>query len=192
MDTRKRRLRQDAKKNGIITAAGRLAVEKGFDGFSLADVAQAAGISKGTLYYYYPTKSALIFDIAARHVDEITAFILELIEEGGPDTDPAELLALFFRRHQANRTRMRLHLNLIHQAMKGDRALKARYQAIYAHWRQEARQALAKLLPDSPHRETLTSLIIATVDGINIQSMLEIEALSTDAIAGFLINAARN
>ena len=192
MDTRKRRLRQDAKKNGIITAAGRLAVEKGFDGFSLADVAQAAGISKGTLYYYYPTKSALIFDIAARHVDEITAFILELIEEGGPDTDSAELLALFFRRHQANRTRMRLHLNLIHQAMKGDRALKARYQAIYAHWRQEARQALAKLLPDSPHRETLTSLIIATVDGINIQSMLEIEALSTDAIAGFLINAARN
>lgn len=192
MDTRKRRLRQDAKKNGIITAAGRLALEKGFDGFSLADVAQAAGISKGTLYYYYPTKSALIFDIAARHVDEITAFILELIEEGGPDTDPAELLALFFRRHQANRTRMRLHLNLIHQAMKGDRALKARYQAIYAHWRQEARQALAKLLPDSPHRETLTSLIIATVDGINIQSMLEIEALSTDAIAGFLINAARN
>ena len=192
MDTRKRRLRQDAKKNGIITAAGRLAVEKGFDGFSLADVAQAAGISKGTLYYYYPTKSALIFDIAARHVDEITAFIMELIEEGGPDTDSAELLALFFRRHQANRTRMRLHLNLIHQAMKGDRALKARYQAIYAHWRQEARQALAKLLPDSPHRETLTSLIIATVDGINIQSMLEIEALSTDAIAGFLINAARN
>jgi AcrR family transcriptional regulator len=192
VDTRKRRLRQDAKKNGIITAAGRLAVEKGFDGFSLADVAQAAGISKGTLYYYYPTKSALIFDIAARHVDEITAFILELIEEGGPDTDPAELLALFFRRHQANRTRMRLHLNLIHQAMKGDRALKARYQAIYAHWRQEARQALAKLLPDSPHRETLTSLIIATVDGINIQSMLEIDALSTDAIAGFLINAARN
>ena len=192
MDTRKRRLRQDAKKNGIITAAGRLAVEKGFDGFSLADVAQAAGISKGTLYYYYPTKSALIFDIAARHVDEITAFILELIEEGGPDTDSAELLALFFRRHQANRTRMRLHLNLIHQAMKGDRALKARYQAIYAHWRQEARRALAKLLPDSPHRETLTSLIIATVDGINIQSMLEIEALSTDAIAGFLINAARN
>jgi AcrR family transcriptional regulator len=192
VDTRKRRLRQDAKKNGIITAAGRLALEKGFDGFSLADVAQAAGISKGTLYYYYPTKSALIFDIAARHVDEITAFILELIEEGGPDTDPAELLALFFRRHQANRTRMRLHLNLIHQAMKGDRALKARYQAIYAHWRQEARQALAKLLPDSPHRETLTSLIIATVDGINIQSMLEIDALSTDAIAGFLINAARN
>jgi AcrR family transcriptional regulator len=192
VDTRKRRLRQNAKKNGIITAAGRLAVEKGFDGFSLADVAQAAGISKGTLYYYYPTKSALIFDIAARHVDEITAFILELIEEGGPDTDSAELLALFFRRHQANRTRMRLHLNLIHQAMKGDRALKARYQAIYAHWRQEARQALAKLLPDSPHRETLTSLIIATVDGINIQSMLEIDALSTDAIAGFLINAARN
>ncbi|MDJ0804792.1 MAG: TetR/AcrR family transcriptional regulator [Desulfobacterales bacterium] len=191
MDTRKRRRRQDGKKKHIVTAAGRLAAKQGLDGFSLADVARAAGISKGTLYYYYTTKSALVFDIAARHVNDITAFILELIEEGGPDADPVDLLALFFRRHQANRTRMRLHLNLVHQAMHGDRTLKERYQAIYAHWRQEARQALAGLLPDSPHRETLTSLIITTVDGINVQSMLDIDATSTEDIARFLIAAAR-
>lgn len=190
VDTRKRRQRQDGKKDRIVTAAGRLAVEKGLDGFSLADVARAAGISKGTLYYYYPSKSGLIFDVAARHVNEITAFILELIDEGGPEADPADLLALFFRQHQANRTRMRLHLNLVHNAMKGDRSLGERYQAIYAHWRQEACRAIAKLLPDSPHRETLASLIITTVDGINIQSMLGMDTLSTDDIARFLIDAA--
>ncbi len=191
MDTRKRRLRQDGKKNRIANAAGRLAAKRGLDGFSLADVARAAGISKGTLYYYYPTKSALIFDVAARHVNEITAFILELIEDSGPDADPAEMLALFFRRHQANRTRMRLHLNLVHQAMHGDRVLKERYQTIYAHWRREAHRALARLLPNSPHRETLTSLIITTVDGINVQSMLDIDAVSTEDMAVFLIDAAR-
>ncbi len=191
MDTRKRRQRQDGKKNRIVAAASRLAVKKGLDGFSLADVAHAAGISKGTLYYYYPTKSALVFDIAARHVNEITAFILELIEDGGPDADPTDLLALLFRRHRDNPTRMRLHLNLVHQAMNGDRALKERYQAIYAHWRQEARRALAKLLPDSPHHETMTSLIITTIDGINVQSMLEIDATSTEDVAVFLIDAAR-
>ena len=192
MDTRKRRQRQSAKKNRIVAAASRLAVNKGLDGFSLTDVARAAGISKGTLYYYYPTKSALIFDIAARHVNEITEFIVEMIGASGPDIDPAELLALFFRKHQANRTRMRLHLNLVHQAMNGDQALKQRYQAIYAHWRQQARQALETLLPDSPHRETLLHLIITTVDGINIQSMLGMNEVSMADVAGFLIGAAKD
>ena len=144
MDTRKRRQRQSAKKNRIVAAASRLAVNKGLDGFSLTDVARAAGISKGTLYYYYPTKSALIFDIAARHVNEITEFIVEMIGASGPDIDPAELLALFFRKHQANRTRMRL-----------------------------------------------ASLIITTVDGINIQSMLGMNEVSMADVAGFLIDAAR-
>ena len=192
MDTRKRRQRQTGKKNRIVTAASRLAVKNGLEGFSLTDVAHAVGISKGTLYYYYPTKSALIFDIAARHVNEITAFIMEMIVDRGPEIDPAELLAYFFRQHQANRTRMRLHLNLVHQAMNGDQALKQRYQTIYAHWRSQARQALETLLPDSPHRETLLHLIITTIDGITIQSMLGMDEVSTADIAGFLIGAARD
>lgn len=191
MDTRKRRARQSAKKSRIVAMASRLAVKKGLDGFSLTAVAREAGISKGTLYYYYPTKSELIFDIAARHVNEITALIMEMIAESGPDTDPADLLALFFRKHQANRTRMRLHLNLVYQAMNGDQAIKQRYQEIYARWRRQARQALEKLLPESPHRETLVHLIITTIDGLNVQSMLGVDPAPTAQIAGFLVDAAR-
>ena len=191
MDTRKRRRRQSGKKSRIVTFASRLAVEKGLDGFSLTDVARAVGISKGTLYYYYPTKSELIFDIAARHVNEITRIILEMMAQGGSENDPAALLALFFRKHKANRTRMRLHLNLVHQAMNGDEALRQRYQEIYAQWRQQAREALETLLPASPHRETLLNLIITTIDGFNIQSMLGVNAGSTDAIAAFLVDAAQ-
>ena len=191
MDTRKRRQRQDEKKNRIVDAASRLAGKKGLDGFSLADVAHAAGISKGTLYYYYATKSALIFDIAARHVNEITEFILQTVEESGPGADPAEILTLFFRKHQANRTRMRLHLNLVHQAMNGDQALKERYQDIYTLWRRQARQVLETLIPNSPHRETLLSLIITTIDGINVQSMLGVKAVSAEQVADLLIDAAR-
>ena len=123
MDTLRRRQRQSGKKSRIVALASRLAVEKGLDGFSLTDVARAVGISKGTLYYYYPTKSELIFDIAARHVNEITRIILEMMAEGGSESEPAALLALFFREHKANRTRMRLHLNLVHRAMNGDKAL---------------------------------------------------------------------
>jgi AcrR family transcriptional regulator len=191
VDTRKRRARQSAKKSRIVAVASRLAVKKGLDGFSLTAVAREAGISKGTLYYYYPTKSELIFDIAARHVNEITALIMEMIAASGPDAEPVDLLSLFFRKHQANRTRMRLHLNLVYQAMNGDQALKQRYQAIYTRWRRQARQALETLLPDSPHLETLLHLIITTIDGLNVQSMLEVDPAPTERIAAFLVNAAR-
>ncbi len=191
MDTRKRRQRQSSKKSRIVAVAGRLAANKGLDGFSLSDVARAAGISKGTLYYYYPTKSELIFDIAARHVNEITAFILEMIDQGGPEVDPSDLLTLFFRKHSANRTRMRLHLNLVHQAMHGNQILRERYQAIYARWREQARQALETLLPKSPHHETLLHLIITIVDGLNVQCMLEVDPAPTDSMAAFLVQAAQ-
>jgi AcrR family transcriptional regulator len=192
MDTRKRQKRQSGRKARIVSAASRLAIQQGMEAFSLTAVARAAGISKGTLYYYYPTKAELIFDIAARHVNEITALILEMIADSGPAADPAELLALLFHKHQANRTRMRLHLNLVYQAMHGDQGLKQRYQEMYAQWRRQARQALETLLPTSPHRETLVHLIITTIDGLNVQGMLNVENIPTDRIAAFLVDAARH
>jgi AcrR family transcriptional regulator len=191
MDTRKRQKRQSGRKARIVAVASRLAIRQGMEAFSLTAVARAAGISKGTLYYYYPTKAELIFDIAARHVDEITVLVLGMLADSGPGADPAELLALFFRKHQADRTRMRLHLNLVYQAMHGDQGLKRRYREIYAHWRRQARQALETLLPDSPHRETLVHLIIATIDGLNVQGMLNLENAPADRIAAFLVDAAR-
>jgi AcrR family transcriptional regulator len=59
MDTRKRLKRQSNRKARIIDAASRLVVERGMEDVSLTAIARAAGISKGTLYYYYATKESL-------------------------------------------------------------------------------------------------------------------------------------
>jgi AcrR family transcriptional regulator len=51
----------------IAEVAVRLWAERGFDGTSVAEVAEAAGVSKGTLYLYFPSKQALLEDVLRRY-----------------------------------------------------------------------------------------------------------------------------
>ena len=56
---RKRQRRKDARPAEIIAAAMRLWSERGFAATRLEDVAAGAGIAKGTIYRYFPSKEAL-------------------------------------------------------------------------------------------------------------------------------------
>jgi AcrR family transcriptional regulator len=186
MDTRKRLKRQSNRKARIINAASRLVVERGMEDVSLTAIARAAGISKGTLYYYYATKAALVFDIAEKHVRDITDVIFELIETGGPQTNPEALIGLLFQKHKGNHIRMRLHLNLVGQAMNGNEDLKKRYQETYAYWHARALEALARLFPAYDDRETLAHLLITIIDGLNVQTMLGVDTVSVNDLARFI------
>lgn len=48
-----------AKRQEILQAAISVFVEKGYHGAKMADIAVAAGMGKGTLYEYFPTKESL-------------------------------------------------------------------------------------------------------------------------------------
>ena len=50
----------------IIEAATTVFAEKGFDGATMADIADQAGINKATIYLYFDSKDALIQSIAAQ------------------------------------------------------------------------------------------------------------------------------
>ncbi len=48
-----------AKRRQIMEGARRVFLDHGFDGASIADIVRAAGVSKGTLYAYFPSKETL-------------------------------------------------------------------------------------------------------------------------------------
>ena len=54
-----RKRRKEARPSELSAAALDLFVEKGFAATRLEDVAQRAGVSKGTLYLYFDSKEAL-------------------------------------------------------------------------------------------------------------------------------------
>lgn len=64
---RKAAMREEAKREQIRTAAQRLFLEHGFGGATTDAIAEGAGVSKETLYRYFPSKEELLADVL-RHL----------------------------------------------------------------------------------------------------------------------------
>ncbi len=58
-----KQLQGEQTRQQIINVAARLFIRKGFYGTSIADLAQAAGLTKGALYYHFENKDALFFAV---------------------------------------------------------------------------------------------------------------------------------
>jgi AcrR family transcriptional regulator len=63
-----RQRRKDARPLELLDAALELFVEKGFAAARAEEVAQRAGVSKGTLYLYYPSKEELFKAVIVRNL----------------------------------------------------------------------------------------------------------------------------
>ena len=77
----------------LMTATLGLLTETGYAALTMADVAERAGVSRGALNHYYPTKEQLVI-AAARHAMEVE---MQAIEDASPGRLPlAETAAAFF------------------------------------------------------------------------------------------------
>ncbi|MEM8818970.1 MAG: TetR/AcrR family transcriptional regulator [Pseudomonadota bacterium] len=68
---RKRRRRKDARPAEILAAGISEFEEHGFHGANLTRIAHKAGIAKGTIYLYYPSKEALFLAAIEGHVSSV-------------------------------------------------------------------------------------------------------------------------
>ena len=87
-----RELKKRQTREAIAATAMRLFVQRGFDRVTVADVAEAAGVSEKTVFNYFPTKEDLFFD----EVDEREAALLTAVR----DRRPGESVPAALRRHQ--------------------------------------------------------------------------------------------
>lgn len=67
-ETIHRRRRKEARPQELLDAALELFVEKGFAATRAEEVAVRAGVSKGTLYLYYPSKEELLKAVIAHYL----------------------------------------------------------------------------------------------------------------------------
>ena len=73
----------------ILERAARLIFEKGFDGTSMQDIADACGLTKAGLYHHVATKEALLIAIMEYGMDLFEEVVLARAE---PIADPLERL----------------------------------------------------------------------------------------------------
>ncbi|MBQ3201813.1 MAG: TetR/AcrR family transcriptional regulator [Clostridia bacterium] len=136
----------------ILGIASQLFTETGVHGTSLQDIAKAAGLSKGTLYYYYPTKEALVNDIAAAHAARITDLLLtwiETISRGCPMEDALEILIGALLDDQALR---KLHVVLFTESCLAGPSLSVLMEEMLRKWTVMLEVGTLKVQSDSARR----------------------------------------
>ena len=68
-----RRQPADVRREQILDAAARVLVERGLAATTMAEVAEAASVAKGTVYLYYESKAELLAGLRARYFDDFAA-----------------------------------------------------------------------------------------------------------------------
>jgi AcrR family transcriptional regulator len=85
---RRARLSTDARREQLVALGVEIFSERPFDDVSIDDIAAAAGISKGLLYHYFPSKRDFYVAVVRHSADEMQA-----ITETDPALEPLERLA---------------------------------------------------------------------------------------------------
>ena len=124
----------DNAQEAIRATAARLFCANGVDGTSLADIAQEIHLSKGTLYYYYPSKDDLVQEIAELHLGDITAALFDWLDGVQGSETVQQLVAALADTLLSDTDRLRLHFALNAAAMRGDGELRQRFAIKHKEW----------------------------------------------------------
>ena len=110
--------RQSTGEKAILDAAVELFSENGYDGVSMRQIAEAAGVSKSNIYHHFASKDALYLGIlhgSAQHLSEI----VEDLAEG--DGNFQRRLRVFAEAHMAHLFANEMTLRLVlREAFSGD------------------------------------------------------------------------
>jgi AcrR family transcriptional regulator len=85
---RRARLTTDARREQLVALGSEMFSERPFDEVSIDDIAAAAGISKGLLYHYFPSKRDFYVAVVRQAADE-----MQVVTETDPGLEPLERLS---------------------------------------------------------------------------------------------------
>lgn len=161
-------------KKKIIENAVVVFSEKGIHQATLGDIAAAAGISKGTLFYYYRSKKDLLYDILDISIDKLTNAITGLIKgyNGEIKREIAnEILVMTFKRLLKYDFYMKINYYLLQEALLGNASFKEKFKDKYSKWREDIKDYLKELGVAQPEKEA--AILLAAFDGLCIQYLLD-------------------
>ena len=168
--------RKDNIKEKILQATTELLKTTALADISLAEIAAAAGISKGTLYYHYKTKNEVFLDITQRFLDEQWEDLIRWTENKEKDTSLNRLVRYVAERDIASAG---LRLQLLAEAQLGNEALRLNLTALYQNFLVLIRGKIAErtALP----ADFLTWLLLLVCDGIIVQESIGNAAFDREA-----------
>ena len=189
--------RREEAETRLLEAAIKMIAENGVDAFTLADVGEAAGYSRGLPAHYFGTKSDLLIKvigyIRAKYLDSWRTF------EGNPHVtadDIIEEVDSFIERSMKNPTAIRAFLaamsGALYNSKLADVASKVNADEV-AKFEDAFRNGIehGEINPAiDPHRTAI--MLIATVRGIVMQWLLNPKKTELEALAKELLMLMRH
>jgi AcrR family transcriptional regulator len=160
-----RRQPPDVRREQILDAAQQVLLRRGPAATTMADVAEAAALAKGTVYLYYASKAELLAGLRARYFERLSDTLAEqvTVERGTPLPLAARIRELVAASYDFALANHELHHVLFHEAGLGEHGTFARARAAVARLI-EAGAAGGEL--DVPDPELATDFVIHGLHGI--------------------------
>jgi AcrR family transcriptional regulator len=152
--------RADAARNraAILRAAERLLTENGPDGVSLEQVAQAAGVGKGTVFHRFGTRAGLMRALVWQRIQDVDDAIATGPPPLGPGAPAMERLLAFLDALIELATRNVALLAAYERAAEGERQEGTAYQS----WHRHVSALIAECRPDQD-AELLAHILLSSL-----------------------------
>jgi len=174
---KKKRVRRN-RTNEILETATRLFAEHGFQGATLAQVAEAVGLTEAGVLHYFPSKVHLLQSVLEYHEQKDIETYLETIERDNKSaTELFALLETLIAENEKITGLIQLFTVLVSESIRSDHPSHDYFVERYRRGREMYVTQFFKLLknkirPDVDLNE-LATLIMAVMDGLQIQWLLD-------------------
>lgn len=157
----------DQRRQEILDTAATMFAERGYDGTSIADIAQRCGVSKALLYHYYTSKDALLYDMLRSHcrllVETASNALGPPDQNNQPEQRLQSLVRALMKLYMSSREQHIVLLNNLH-CLSEDQQMEIK--GLEKNVLQKIKDILAQVRPDLPEA-MVTSLSMYLMGAIN-------------------------
>ncbi len=156
----------------LLEAAREAVARNGYDGTSVADIAEAAGFSKGAFFSNFESKEALLLELLRRHKEQDIATLGRILDGAGQG-EAGSALDRYFNDRVGDAVWARLDIELQLHAARNP-AFAADYDALQNRTRSRLAHLIAALFGKAGKRapappDDLADLFVALVHGLVLQ-----------------------
>jgi AcrR family transcriptional regulator len=177
----------------ILQAATEVFAEQGFASVTVAEIADRAGIGKGTVYEYFSSKDELLFAVFEWMNEKIFERIRSLLDEGGTTRERLQRMLDLGARITREQVEMQAVVLDFWSASRGTKVEERYNQACLTTFRAYRRlvadviregQTTGELRSDVDP-EAVAVMVVAAMDGLGVQIFFDREINPVTTVNGF-------
>jgi AcrR family transcriptional regulator len=154
----------------ILATTSKLFCDNGINATSFSDLSRAVKLSKGTIYYYYPSKDHLILEVTDYHLSQVTDSIIAWIENISENITLESAVLLLLQSIFDTVDKCRLHICLLNYAIMGNDIIKNLFKEKAAQWQTMVKVGFVKT--GHPNPKQVTAAVFMALDSIVIKRVM--------------------